>query len=92
MFRVGQDVICVHDFSPVVRRLITIFPWMPFECPVVKGEYKIAAVHADGFIGLVGFEPRYHWEAAGFRPLVNTDISMLEEIARKVTNREPVDA
>ena len=87
-FQVGQQVVCItddwkHDSDPLK---------MP---NVYNGQiYTIRKILDTGYIALCfeGVAGWYHQD--GFRPVVKrkTDISALEEIARKASQRGLVDA
>lgn len=99
-FHVGMQVVCVGNgkkrpIGSPTKRLVT------------KGIYTIREIKShpswNGLLGLLfeevtnpihssGWE--YSYDSTCFRPIVKTDISLLEEIARKVTQgkRVKIDA
>lgn len=107
-FRVGQEVVCVNDTLGAFS--VPGYSYSGELHGLRKGQiYTIRAIVVDiappwpgvglylneidrGIMPHRGFEPPY--VAARFRPIVKTDISLLEEIARKVTQgkRVKIDA
>ncbi len=90
-FRVGQEAVCVDDDFKSRGLNYLEFP--------VKGRvYIIEEIFNEGqSLTLRGMAENKMGGRAGFycrrfRPIVKTDISLLEEIARKVTQGERVDA
>lgn len=89
MFRIGQKVVCIRSAIPV--------PECPY--PIFKKDdvYTVARFEEeDGevFIAVEELHPLVTGHVSGFRPIVDrkTDISVFQEILRKVSSPSPVDA
>lgn len=102
MFRVGQKVVCV-DTTIANTALLRPYEGGWQSNKLIKGQiYTISAVglvHPFDLLGLPAvhvaeLDPTFPIWAHRFRPIVDrkTDISVFQEILRKVTRPSPVDA
>lgn len=96
IYRVGQELVCIVD-----EAWLNGYTFEVTEDPnPIKGEiYHYAGTHrsiVDGddyiFLEEFGGESGPAFEKCAFRPVVKTDISLFEDIARKVTEGEGVPA
>ena len=92
-FRVGQEVCCIRDMSPVVAQLFTFFGGDLQE----KGKnYFINEIRRDTYVAnsdiillFKGMRPgkyngaEFGWESGDFRPLIETNISIFTSMLTK---------